>query len=372
MKVLCERERLREGMTVATSVIPVKSTRPAVENLCLVATTDSLELVGTDLDVAVRYRIDDVKVEQPGTALVPARVAADFVRDLTGDTVTLSTRGDTFLIESGTDHCELTTIDPDEYPVVARFVDQGAVPVLGGTFSRLVSRTGFATAREQGRYAMHGILTQVEEDSLKMVATDGRRLAVASAAIEVEDHKNGSGPKAPRAIVPNKGMQLFCRVIDDPMERVWIHFGESQFGLRTSKAEVFARLIDGEFPRYAAVIPASTENLVEADAELLTKKLRLVSNVTHADTRAVRLSLEKGRMTIHGRSAAMGQATTQIDVSFEGKPGDIAFNPDYIIDGLKNCELERVRFEYNEKTSPGKFTLGENYIYIVMPITIDN
>jgi DNA polymerase-3 subunit beta len=365
MKVLCDRERLREGLNVATSVIPIKSTRPAVENICLVATDDSLELVGTDLDVAVRFRIEDVKVHEPGTALVPARVTADFVRDLTGETVTMMTKGDNFRIESGSDRCELTTIDPDEYPVVARFADEGAISLQARTFTRLVSRTGFAAAREQGRYAMHGILTQVEEDQLRMVATDGRRLAVASAPLE---SKPGG---TYRAIVPTKGMQLFCKVIDDPLEQVRVHFGDNQFGLKTDRAEVFARLIDGEFPRYTAVIPPSTENTVEADAAVLIQKLRLVANVTSTDTRAVRLSLKKGELTVFGRSAATGEATAQMAVEFDGQPGDIAFNPDYLVDGLKNCELETVRHEYNERTSPGKFTLGENYIYIVMPITID-
>ena len=365
MKVLSEREQLREGLTVVTSVIPAKSTRPAVENVCLIASEDALELVGTDLDVAVRYRIDDVKVEEPGTALIPARVAADFVRDLIGETVTLQTKGDTLLIESGEDCCELATIDPDEFPVVARFADEGSVPIQGGTFTRLVGRTSFAAAREAGRYAMHGILTQVENDKLLMVATDGRRLAVASSGIEADGVTNS------RAIVPTKGMQLFCRVITDPLEEVRIHFGENQFGLKTSNAEVFARLIDGEFPRYGAVIPPSTENVVEADSHVMNQKLRLVANVTSTDTRAVRLSFEKGRMTIFGRAASTGEATAHMDVDFKGKPGDIAFNPDYLIDGLKNCETDTVRLEYNERTSPGKFTLGENYTYIVMPITID-
>jgi len=365
MKVLCDRERLREALTVVTSVIPLKSTRPAIENVCLVASDDALELVGTDLDVAVRYRVADVKVEEPGTALVPARVTADFVRDLAGETVRLRTKGDTFVIESGEDHCELTTVDPDEYPVVAHFAEEGIQAVQAGSFTRLVARTGFAAAREAGRYAMHGILIEVEGDALKMVATDGRRLVLASSPLE------DKGP-ARRAIVPTKGMNLFCKVIDDPTEVVYLHFGENQFGLRTSKAEVFARLIDGEFPRYSAVIPASTANTVEADTHVLHQKLKLVANVTSTDTRAVRLSIQKGRVTIHGRSAAMGEATAQLDVEFEGKPCDIAFNPDYLLDGLKNCEQATVRFEYNEKNNPGKFTLGENYTYVVMPITIDS
>src|SRR6185503_14880155 len=172
MKVLCDRERLREGLNVVTSVIPMKSTRPAVENVCFVASDDALELVGTDLDVAVRYRVGDVKVEEPGTALVPARVAADFVRDLSGDTVRLRTKGESFVIEGGTgERCELTTVDPDEYPVVARFAEEGSLPVQGGLFARLYARTGFAAAREAGRHAMHGILTELEGDELRMVAT---------------------------------------------------------------------------------------------------------------------------------------------------------------------------------------------------------
>ena len=131
------------------------------------------------------------------------------------------------------------------------------------------------------------------------------------------------------------------------------------------------RLIDGDFPRYAAVIPATAENSVEADAHLLHQKLRLVSNVTSTDTRAVRLSFAEEMLTIFGRSATMGEATAQVPAQLKGKKSEIAFNPDYLIDGLKNCETDTVRLEFNEKTSPGKFTLGENYIYIVMPITID-
>ncbi|NOT32452.1 MAG: DNA polymerase III subunit beta [Planctomycetes bacterium] len=367
MKVLCDRERLREALTVVTSVIPLKSTRPAIENVYLVASDDVLELVGTDLDVAVRYRVGDVKVEEPGTALVPARVTADFVRDLSSDTVRLRTKGDGFVIEGGEgERCELTTVDPDEFPVVARFEEEGALPVLGGQFTRLFARTGFAAAREAGRYAMHGILTELEDDELRMVATDGRRLVLAKAPSEQRS------ATLKRAIVPTKGMQLFSRVIDDPTEVVRIHFGENQFGLKTAKAEVYARLIDGEFPRYSAVIPASTQNSFEADAHTLHQKLKLVANVTSADTRAVRLSIQKDRLTIHGRSAAMGEAEAHLDIRFDGKPCDIAFNPDFLIDGLKNCEQATVRFEYNEKNNPGKFTLGENYIYVVMPITIDS
>jgi len=365
MKILCDREKLKEGLALANNVIPTKSPKPALSNVCLVAKEGVLELVGTDLEVALRYRIEDVKVEEPGTAVIPARVALDFVRDLTGETVTLETNAATCTISSGSDSCDLVTVDPDEFPVVAHFDEKDAVSLQGGTFTALVGRTAFAAAREQGRYAMHGVLTEIADGQLKMVATDGRRLAVASAPIDMP----ASIPRP--VIVPTKGTQLFCRVISDPLDQIKLSFSENQIGLKTRHAEVFARLLDGEFPRYQAVIPSEAANFVEADAELLMRKLRLVANVTGDEARAVRLSVKKGSMDLFGHSAGRGEARAAMEVEFKGKNAEIAFNPDYVIDGLKNCENGSVVLEFNEKTSPGKFRLGENYIYIVMPITID-
>ena len=365
MKLLCDRERLREGLAMVNGVIPAKSTRAAIENVCLVATDDALELVGTDLEVAVRYRIEDVKVGEPGTALVPARVCADFVRDLTGETVQLGASGNRMEITSGADRCELPTTDPDEFPVIARFEGDGAIPMQGGHFTRLVGRTSFAAAKEQGRYAMHGILTLVEDHVLRMVATDGRRLAIASTPID-----SASGPPR-KAILPTKGAQAFCRLVADPLEQVEVHFGTNQMGLRTKRGEIFARLIDGEFPRYAAVVPAETAHRVEADADTLSRKLKLVSNVTTQDARAVRLSLTPEKLELTGRSTASGQASSEMEVHWAGDEADIAFNPDFLLEGLRNCESDLVVLEFNDRTSPGKFTLGENYVYVVMPITID-
>lgn len=366
MKVLCDREKLREGLAVANNVIPSKTTKAVLANVCLVATDDALELVGTDLDVAVRYRIaDGIKVEEPGMVVVPARVTLDFVRDLSGETVTIEAGETRCELKSGEDSCELVMADPDEFPVVQRFDEDGSASIQAGTFTTLVNRTAFAAAREQGRYAMHGVLTEVEDGLLRLVATDGRRLAVASAPIDAPR------PPGQPVIVPTRGMQLFCRVIRDSLDQVRLSIGDNQIGFKTPDAEVFTRLIDGEFPRYAAVIPPESSNRVEADAELFARKLRLVANVTGEEARAVRLSLRDGHMELFGQSAGRGEAHANMEVDFKGAKAEIAFNPDYVLDGLKNCESGVVRLEFNEKTSPGKFTLGESYVYVVMPITID-
>lgn len=382
MKIVCDREKLREGLAVVNNVIPGKSTKPVLENVCLVATVDAIEILGTDLECSVRYRIPVtaseapvgegemrepiVRVLEPGIVVVPARVTLDFVRDLSGTEVALTTHENNCVIQSGEDKCELVTVDPDEFPVIGSFGDQSTLSVQGGAFTRLVNRTVFATAREAGRYAMHGVLAEIEEGMLKLVATDGRRLAFSSVPCQ-------SRPvdRTRPAIVPTKGMQLFCRVITDPLEQVQLHFGENQVGLKTKNAEIFARLIDGEYPRYAAVIPKESANYIEADPETLIKKLRLVANVTGTEARAVRLRLSPNSLDLFGQSVGRGEAHARLDVMYKGDSAEIAFNPDYVLDGLKNCEGGVLKLEFNDKTSPGKFTLGENYVYIVMPITVD-
>ena len=365
MKVLCDREKLREGLAIVNNVIPARSPKPVLENVRLVATDSSLELIGTDLEVSVRYLITDVKVADPGVTVIPARVTLDFIRDLTSETISLHTEDGNCTITGGADSCELVTMDADEYPVTPTFDDKDTLTIQGGTFTRLVSQTAFAAAREAGRYAMHGVLITMENDRLQMVATDGRRLSLSDAPVE-------SVPKSAKAsIVPSKGVQLFCRVIDDPLGLIKISFGENQIGMKTKLAEISARLIDGEYPRYTDVVPAQSKISLEANAELLSRKLRLVANVTGDEARAVRLKIDKGEMELFGQSVGRGEAHAHLEIDYNGGPAEIAFNPDYVLDGIKNAERETVRLEFNDKSSPGKFSLGENYIYIVMPITID-
>lgn len=377
MKVVCDREKLREGLAIANNVIPGKSTKPVLENVCLVATdggaTDggsgngALELVGADVDVSVRYRIDDVQVGEPGPAVIPARVALEFVRDLGGETVSLETDGSQCAIRSGPDGCELVTMDPDEFPVISRFEDEDTVTIQGGRFTRLVNQTAFAAAREPGRYAMHGILVELEGDELRLVASDGRRMALASCTVDASKIQGAIG----QTIVPTKGMQLFCRAIADPLDQVHLRFGENQVGLKTKNAEIFARLIDGEFPRYSAVVPQDAAHTMEADRETFGRKLRLVANVAGDEARAVKLQLAKGQLELTGRSAGRGEAKASMEVAFKDGPADIAFNPDYVLDGLKCCDQDQVVLEFNDSTSPGKFRMGESCIYVVMPITVN-
>jgi len=364
MKITCQREELREALSVISAVVPARGAKPILETLKLIATEDGLELVGTDLEVSARISVKEAQVDEAGVVVLPCKVALDFVRDLFSETVTISCEEDKCIIRGGTDQCELVTLDADEYPVISHFSEKDSFSLQGGNFSRLVQQTVFAAARDGGRYAMHGVMVEIADDEVKMIATDGRRLALASQPLD-GDGRNSS------AIVPTKGLQLFSRVIEDPLDQVKISFDQNQAGIQTQNAQIFARLIDGDFPHYSAVLPKEGEHLMEADRDLLSQKLRLVANVTGDEARAVRLTISKGKLELKGHCVGRGSADAQLEVEYAGDGSEIAFNPDYVLEGLKQCQTETVRLEFQQRSSPGKFILGENYIYIVMPITID-
>ena len=192
MKVICNRETLRDALSIANQLVPTKTTKPVLENVCLVATDNALEFLATDQEVALRYTLDDVQVGETGVAVIPARIAMEVVRDLSGEKCQIEMIGSRCRLSSNLDHCDLVTADPDEFPVIGRFEATKHISVQGGVLTKLISQTSFAAAREPGRYAMHGIQMSLPGDNLQLVATDGRRLAKVSTAVDTQGNHNGA------------------------------------------------------------------------------------------------------------------------------------------------------------------------------------
>ena len=367
MKVLCSRERLREAFSVVTSALPMKSTKPVLQSVRIEARKGRVELSATDLEVGVRFGVDEAQVETEGVVVLPS-AAGDFIRDLADETVTLLSEGANCHIRGLSDACQLVGADPEEFPRIPEFEEKDAVEIPAAEFAEMARRTSFAAAREMGRYAMNGILLELGAETARMVATDGRRLALAEKGI-------GRGPKSPvAAIVPAKGVQQVLRSLDPGADAVGLSVSPGQIAFRTSRAQVFVRLLEGEFPKYSAVLPKECPSSVEFDRAKMYQKLQLVANLTADDSRSVRWTFLGESIQLTAASAGRGEARAELEakVKLKGPPGaQISFNPDYILDGLKASVAEVVHLEFGDRDRPGKFLLGENYVYVVMPITLE-
>jgi DNA polymerase-3 subunit beta len=213
------------------------------------------------------------------------------------------------------------------------------------------------------RYALNGVLFFLSGDKLQMVGTDGRRLAHAMATVE-----NPEGAEV-KAIVPTKGINQMARIISGD-EVIDLSMKDNQLAARTGSAVVVSRLVEGTFPNFEEVIPVNCERRAVFNREELVSAVRKARLLTNKESQSVRFVFEEGRLTLTARAAEVGEANVSLDMTYEGEPAAVAFNPGYVLEGLSVMEGETVAFEFRSPTSPAKFTNGGEFTYVVMPIDI--
>lgn len=367
MKLSVDREALLEGVTLASSVTPTHGPQPILQALLLRASGDTLEVAGTDLEVAVRCRISGIEVKQEGEIAPPATRLVHVLREFEEDRLRLSTSRGKLRIEGGEAEVEIAGHEESsKFPDLPRFTEEKAVSLRAGTWVRAVRRTAFAVAREAGRFAVNGTLVRVHDGKFLLVATDGRRLAWTGSSLEDE----GSSHEA-RAVVPVKGLLTLGRAPSGSEDRIPMTVGGGQVAFRVGSAEIFAREIEGEFPNYDQILSREYPSQISIPVAPLERALRRAAQVTSEESHAVRFRFEEGRLIV-GADTSAGKARSPVGVEGEvpDQALDIAFNPDFVLDFLKESGRDSVTFSFQDGSSAARFSAGDEYLYVVMPVTL--
>jgi DNA polymerase-3 subunit beta len=368
MRFRCDREELLSAVQAVSGVVASKGVHPVYESVEIVAGADSLTLIATDLEIGMKLRVgpgDRVKVERPGTAVVPAQRLAAIVRELPKGEVVFTWNADNreSTIEAGRGRFKLQGQSPEDFPEVPEVSEAGSVNVPIEALREMIRRTHFAAAKERMRFALNGVLVKVDGDMIELVATDGRRLAREAGACV-----NPSGA-ALSAIVPTKGLQQLDRVFASGDQVVQIAVGNNHFCARTARVTLVSRLVEGSFPNYKDVIPNNCKQKAVISREALIAALRRASLVTSRDAQSVRLQFHPEGLTVSARSPE-GSAEETLAVDFAGAGDVLGYNPEFLLDALNVLKGESVPFEWEGKTAPGKLTEG-SYTYVVMPVSLD-
>lgn len=363
MKLTANRPALAKALATVCRVVQTKHIRPIAENVLLQARDDGLMLTGTDIDVTLRYLVEDANVVLHGEALVPAHTLSAFVNALRSEVVDLELLGNTLFVGWAADRCELPNQEPEEFPIPP----DPPAPCLDmpcAALAKALARTSFAASDSMGRYAMHGLRLEQEGVLLRVIGTDGRRLAVARAAVEPVQHTLDIA-----ATIPRKAVRLLPSLLADE-ETCHVGADKDNFSAICGPVSLTARLIDGEFPRWRAVLPKELAPAVVVDRAELIDKLLLVSAARAEDAYAVRLVAEKGgKLSLAARSS-MGSASAELEAEV-GAPCGIAFNPGYLLDGLKAGDWERAMLRVTDSVSPVALEVADEYEYVVMPVTVE-
>jgi DNA polymerase-3 subunit beta len=370
MKVKCSRGQLAEAFSIAAMVVPQRTTIPAITNVKLSAVRDkaggSLELACTDLEFGLKYTIPAGEVKEEGTLVLPAARMAGILREAGEQDVSIDSDGNLAHIRLPDASFKVVGIDPADFPPLAAFEEKGAVRIATEDLGVMIRKTQFAVSTEVVRYALTGQLFEIKGKEVRMVASDGKRLAY----IKSRSSGKVDGQKDVRVIVPTKTMTLLDKVLCEEDDQVALQVEETQIKLRTRRALIFSRLIEGHFPDYEAVVPQNTDKKISLPREALLSAVRKSALMTTDKTRAVKFSVGKGRMTLFTRTQDVGEARVEIPVDYKGEDLEIVFNPDYVADYLKVVADESVELHLRDKSSAGIFKAGKDYVYVLMPLTI--
>ena len=363
MKFEANRHRLLEAFSLVGTVVPQRSVKPILKNVRLTVGPDQATLVATDLEVTARCHLDLEKVEVEGDILLPAARVQNLLREATADSLTIEVEDSTAEIRCGNALFKVQTERTDEFPKVRAFDEDHSFTIGREIFRTLARKTSFATARERTRFAFNGVRFNVEDGVARMVATDGKRLAVKWAPVSCEgDH--------PGRIIPTKGLQAFDRILRDEDETIEICLQEKQAMIRSSRAEISTRLVEGAFPDHRSVLPAATPFSAEFGKEELLQSLRQASVLTNEESRSVRFSFEEDQLILTSRAIDVGESRILIETQYEGDPIQVSFNPDYLIDGLKVIDADTVTLKLSGTDTPALLEGEENFTYLVMPVTL--
>jgi DNA polymerase-3 subunit beta len=362
MKILCDRNALQEAVTVVSSVVPVKTTKPVLQNLLLRADGEGITLFATDLEMAARVHLDAVKVTKKGSALLPARETAALLRELSEPTVTLESTDQRCRIESGGGSFVLLGEDPDQYPEESQSKAGKKVEIVSGSMLRMVQETVFAAAREETRYAINGVLMDCAAGCLRLVATDGRRLAIS--------YENIDAKAEFKIVVPLRALNTLARALTEgSKDMLRLEVGDKQVTFVVGNTQLVSQLLETRFPDYEGVLPKSADTTVEVPKAVLESALRRAAILAPSDMRMVRFEVGDRQLRMTAESSARGRADVAIDAVVKGSGGSINFNPDYILEAMRVCKLETIRLDMSDDSMPAKFTLGESFTYVVMPIS---
>jgi DNA polymerase-3 subunit beta len=366
------RSEFLEGLSSSQGVVEKRNTLPILSNVKIEPVEGGISLLATDLEIGVR-RVCSGTVKGSGALTVNARKLYEIVRESAGDTIRVKGLENSWVeIHSGKSRFKLVGLDPKEFPAVPGLAGKPAegsssVRARAGDLNRMIESTIFAVSMDETRFNLSGVYIEEHEGRLRMVATDGHRLAMVDGGVEGKLPEKG-------VILPRKGLAEVKKLLDaEADEKVSVVIDGPVARVLVGKGELFMRLVDGEFPDYRQVIPKQTAHVIALDREPFLAALRRVAILSTERSRGVRLTLEDRTLEVRTENPDLGEAAEELEVPYTGAKISIGFNSRYLIEALMVMQdIERVELGVTDDVSPGtlRAEADERYTYVVMPMRL--
>ena len=372
MKLSIERNTLLKAVSHAQSVVERRNTIPILANVLIEAEDDKVQFRATDLDVEIVDRVQ-AKVDRIGSTTVSAVLLHEIARKLPDGALielTADTASSRLTVEAGRSNFSLATLPKEDFPIMASSEYAANFSAKSGDLRRLFDKSRFAISTEETRYYLNGVYmhsaTFENSKVLRCVATDGHRLA------RVDTGLPEGAEELPGVIIPRKTVAEIRKFLDDDEVQIAVSVSETKVRFATPDITLTSKVIEGTFPDYTRVIPASNEKKLEVDADEFAKAVDRVSTVSSERSRAVKLNLEDDQLTLIVNSPDSGAAEEQVAVAYSDERLEIGFNAKYLLEISGQIDKENAIFMFNSSGDPVLIREGNDLsaVYVVMPMRV--
>jgi DNA polymerase III subunit beta len=364
MEVVLDRDAFLRGLQMVQNIVEPRQTLPILANVLLETEGENVRLTATDLEVGARVSVP-ARVAGKGAITVSARKLAEIVKELPATAVALKvTENAGVSIRCGGASYKLVGMAPDDFPPVVPASPSHWLKLEAKTLREMLGQTSFAISHDETRYALNGVLFSLSGKEARLVATDGHRLAMANRTL-------GDVGAGVTGIVPRKAVTEIMRVLGAG-EEVQVAITENQFVLQMPNFVMTARLIEGQFPNYEAVIPKSHPGRLTISRGALTAALRRVAVMAEERNKPVKFVLSPASLRLAASSQDLGEAEEAIDVDYSGNEVTIGFNSRYVLEAISPIDKEQIVLEFKDGLSPGviRSVDDDGYCCVIMPMRI--
>lgn len=363
MKFKVEKDILINGIQIVQNIITSKATLPILSNILIETNQDKIRLTATDLDIGISCVIP-VEIQEPGAITVPAKRFGEIIKELPVNNVSITTRKNNMVIIE-TDLCQfkIMGLTSEEFPKLPEFKDKKAIKIEQAVLKKMLNLTSFAVSFDETRYILSGVLVKINKSKLTLVATDGKRLAIADKVLNYNPERDIN------IIIPTKTIHELNRSLGESGELSLI-IGENQVLFDLGDVVVISRLIEGEFPDYQQVVPPVSDNKVIINRNQFLLAVKRGALLSTPDYQAVKLEIFKNKLVVSKNTPDIGESREEVKVGYQGKEMIIGFNPVYLTDVLKNLSVDDVGFELIDSEKPAAIRV-DGYTYIVLPMRLN-
>mgnify|MGYP001096087172 CR=1 FL=1 len=370
MKLICSQSDLEEGLNIVGKAITQNSTLPVLNNVLLVAEGSRLFFSGTNLEIAIQYFIP-AEVKSEGSITIPAKLLVSYISLLRDEKIELSLEeGNTLHLKSASSQTKIKGIPAEEFPSIPKVDKDSVFKVSRKDLDQAILQTVFSASANTSRPVLSGVLFDVKDDILKMVATDSYRLA--EKVLKMKDKVEVSL----QSVVPARTITELGKIVNkSSVEEIEINVSKNQILFVVGDVKMISRLIEGKFPEYEKIIPKSSKTKTVVKTEDLSLVVRRVNLFAKENNNNIKIGVTPdGKLTVSTDETKIGEEKAEINAVVEGEENKIALNAQYLLDVLNFVQSDEIVLELDDKLAPAVIKIAKDtensYLYIIMPLKI--